>query len=116
MNRSEGSLIGGRSQAPLSDAKIRSVTNTFVGLDQSVPFQLDEIGLTRFVVEDGEEGPQGKVYFGPDVYPGPGVLDPNSALSMKAAVRSEEHTSELQSLMRSSYAVFCLKKNKLHTI
>src|SRR3546814_3445078 len=25
--------------------------------------------------------------------------------------RSEEHTSELQSLMRSSYAVFCLKKN-----
>src|SRR3546814_8085108 len=30
------------------------------------------------------------------------------------ARRSEEHTSELQSLMRSSYAVFCLKK-KTHT-
>src|SRR3546814_4656876 len=29
-----------------------------------------------------------------------------------AHVRSEEHTSELQSLMRNSYAVFCLKKNK----
>src|SRR3546814_4724460 len=28
----------------------------------------------------------------------------------QAAPRSEEHTSELQSLMRSSYAVFCLKK------
>src|SRR3546814_3815797 len=27
-------------------------------------------------------------------------------------IRSEEHTSELQSLMRISYAVFCLKKNK----
>src|SRR3546814_7813350 len=27
-------------------------------------------------------------------------------------IRSEEHTSELQSLMRSSYAVFCLKKQK----
>src|SRR3546814_2210098 len=27
--------------------------------------------------------------------------------------RSEEHTSELQSLMRNSYAVFCLKKKKL---
>src|SRR3546814_8510095 len=27
---------------------------------------------------------------------------------------SEEHTSELQSLMRISYAVFCLKKNKYH--
>src|SRR3546814_5827188 len=30
-----------------------------------------------------------------------------------AAQRSEEHTSELQSLMRISYAVFCLKKKKL---
>src|SRR3546814_7585782 len=29
-----------------------------------------------------------------------------------AALRSEEHTSELQSLMRNSYAVFCLKKKK----
>src|SRR3546814_8267674 len=29
-----------------------------------------------------------------------------------AAMRSEEHTSELQSLMRISYAVFCLKKKK----
>src|SRR3546814_7028826 len=28
--------------------------------------------------------------------------------------RSEEHTSELQSLMRTSYAVFCLKKKKLY--
>src|SRR3546814_2436498 len=31
------------------------------------------------------------------------------------ADRSEEHTSELQSLMRTSYAVFCLKKTKNHT-
>src|SRR3546814_7537297 len=30
------------------------------------------------------------------------------------SVRSEEHTSELQSLMRISYAVFCLKKKKKH--
>src|SRR3546814_4296838 len=30
--------------------------------------------------------------------------------------RSEEHTSELQSLMRISYAVFCLKKKKSHII
>src|SRR3546814_9390116 len=30
-------------------------------------------------------------------------------------LRSEEHTSELQSLMRHSYAVFCLKKQKPHT-
>src|SRR3546814_8719308 len=30
--------------------------------------------------------------------------------------RSEEHTSELQSLMRISYAVFCLKKKKQHNV
>src|SRR3546814_1616002 len=36
----------------------------------------------------------------------------NSALGLTSFdVRSEEHTSELQSLMRISYAVFCLKKN-----
>src|SRR3546814_10154742 len=32
----------------------------------------------------------------------------------KGKARSEEHTSELQSLMRISYAVFCLKKKKPH--
>src|SRR3546814_5507426 len=32
------------------------------------------------------------------------------ALTIQAVGRSEEHTSELQSLMRISYAVFCLKK------
>src|SRR3546814_5556441 len=34
------------------------------------------------------------------------------AASPLSAPRSEEHTSELQSLMRNSYAVFCLKKKK----
>src|SRR3546814_5173736 len=34
------------------------------------------------------------------------------AVEAKPAQRSEEHTSELQSLMRISYAVFCLKKKK----
>src|SRR3546814_6433002 len=33
-----------------------------------------------------------------------------------ASCRSEEHTSELQSLMRISYAVFCLKKKTLHKV
>src|SRR3546814_6898957 len=34
----------------------------------------------------------------------------------EAPGRSEEHTSELQSLMRISYAVFCLKKKNKHTL
>src|SRR3546814_5831391 len=39
-------------------------------------------------------------------------LDAMLATTTADAVRSEEHTSELQSLMRISYAVFCLKKKK----
>src|SRR3546814_1804617 len=45
----------------------------------------------------------------------PGLSPGLSPLTCKAAYvrfRSEEHTSELQSLMRISYAVFCLKKKK----
>src|SRR3546814_2705217 len=38
------------------------------------------------------------------------------AFCIDARSRSEEHTSELQSLMRISYAVFCLKKKKYHSI
>src|SRR3546814_1933770 len=42
------------------------------------------------------------------------VVKPNYATNLETprAIRSEEHTSELQSLMRISYAVFCLKKKK----
>src|SRR3546814_8768719 len=38
------------------------------------------------------------------------VMRPGDILYLPRGVRSEEHTSELQSLMRISYAVFCLKK------
>src|SRR3546814_1627074 len=38
------------------------------------------------------------------------------AVRLRHGERSEEHTSELQSLMRISYAVFCLKKKKTQTI
>src|SRR3546814_4651512 len=38
-----------------------------------------------------------------------------AGLRWQPKMRSEEHTSELQSLMRISYAVFCLKKKKSNT-
>src|SRR3546814_6757634 len=41
-------------------------------------------------------------------------LKPANVLVTRNGKRSEEHTSELQSLMRISYAVFCLKKKKPH--
>src|SRR3546814_4639260 len=42
----------------------------------------------------------------------PGERDAHLVLVHPPQERSEEHTSELQSLMRISYAVFCLKKKK----
>src|SRR3546814_10298833 len=41
--------------------------------------------------------------------------DRRTAEAIGATARSEEHTSELQSLMRISYAVFCLKKKTTNT-
>src|SRR3546814_7576973 len=52
----------------------------------------------------------------------PGLFDPVAEATAPPCVqvgihgRSEEHTSELQSLMRISYAVFCLKKKKKRDI
>src|SRR3546814_4705963 len=43
------------------------------------------------------------------------LLTPGRRVEARGGKRSEEHTSELQSLMRSSYAVFCLKKKKTNT-
>src|SRR3546814_1272314 len=40
------------------------------------------------------------------------LIERNPTEHVEDAIRSEEHTSELQSLMRISYAVFCLKKKK----
>src|SRR3546814_5428569 len=51
-----------------------------------------------------------------DDFKGSQVLDAGLIAAAQAVehyeIRSEEHTSELQSLMRISYAVFCLKKKK----
>src|SRR3546814_9959096 len=55
------------------------------------------------------------IVLAPDAIPAPGWATQLAACfardaSIATATRSEEHTSELQSLMRTSYAVFCLKK------
>src|SRR3546814_1409600 len=66
-----------------------------------------EKGLSgRAVLQGGVDAPKGQVLFGQVV-----VLVRHQVDAF--ALRSEEHTSELQSLMRISYAVFCLKKKKI---
>src|SRR3546814_7743899 len=55
----------------------------------------------------------GGVASGAPGHAGIGIGDDERGLSRRLSrTRSEEHTSELQSLMRISYAVFCLKKKK----
>src|SRR3546814_6555278 len=47
---------------------------------------------------------------GPEGIAAGGMCAIGAGIEMQVGKRSEEHTSELQSLMRRSYAVFCLKK------
>src|SRR3546814_9186353 len=97
-----GNLSGGEqqmlavSQALIPDPQMLLIDELSLGLAPTIVGQLIEVvhqihetGLTIVVVEQSI----------------------NVALRL-AQRRSEEHTSELQSLMRISYAVFCLKKKK----
>src|SRR3546814_5465223 len=93
------------------------------GLEQRLP------GVSKWAFSFGAEanaesslfGQDGQVYLGYDgsyrsdwsSNPSPSAytwIEGYSLSNFRAGFRSEEHTSELQSLMRISYAVFCLKK------
>src|SRR3546814_8657678 len=50
----------------------------------------------------------------PDQRHAAGLRSRKARRRWRSTIRSEEHTYELQSLMRTSYAVFCLKKKKKH--
>src|SRR3546814_2633972 len=72
------------------------------------------------VAEHGGQGVQARDHAGDGQYLCDAAVDGSGCgglpVSPQFLGRSEEHTSELQSLMRISYAVFCLKKkNKLNT-
>src|SRR3546814_6541479 len=78
--------------------------------------QLDDFAETRVADRLSQvDGVAQVVVYGSKKYAARLYLNPQ-ALNARGLsllqVRSEEHTSELQSLMRSSYAVFCLKKTK----
>ncbi len=84
------SLLAGRSLAPLADKDVKRAISTFLGLDPKAPVRYQEAARTSFRVyldESGQETPE--IIFGPDLYPGTGVLDPNSSLSMQAAAAHE---------------------------
>ena len=83
------SLLAGRNTQPLSSDEVRRATNTFLGLDPSAPIRHEATSRTRFRVSNEESETVAEIVFGPDIYPGTSVIDPNSSLSMQAAAAHE---------------------------
>src|SRR3546814_7402841 len=87
------------------------ITLTYLGAERSTP-NYNVMGVAKAALEASVR------YLAVDLGPAGVRVNAISAGPMRTlagsaiADRSEEHTSELQSLMRISYAVFCLKKKK----
>src|SRR3546814_17928279 len=79
------------------------------GGSASKPGGARRIGCAAWRSEDGVPGTADPAFFLLLLVAGGDFLAGQQAVGV-GVPRSEEHTSELQSLMRSSYAVFCLKK------
>src|SRR3546814_2104772 len=96
---------------------LRAVKNRFGPANEIGVFEMGELGLQEvpnpsalFLGErDGDTN--GSAVFAGIEGTRPVLVE---IQALVAQSRSEEHTSELQSLMRNSYAVFCLKKKKKH--
>src|SRR3546814_4124934 len=118
--------VGDRSDNP-DIRRYRGNTGLFMEVGEDEGLRLST--STRFDFRSGKGAISADISYplrrilggGPDFYLfgqsfvgyGENLLDYNRRMS-RLRIRSEEHTSELQSLMRISYAVFCLKKQKTH--
>lgn len=89
MPNTEGSLLPGRNAVPLTESQIRSVINTFLGLDRNAAPIYRPDGRTAFRVRMEGNEEVCEILFGADIFPGPNVADPNSSLGLKAAVAHE---------------------------
>src|SRR3546814_7160751 len=111
-------IAGGRRRGGVDqrDLLLRAVVPEYLGQAKVVGEQRVAVALRGgrdgAEVEDGGEPPFGPAQELRQLLRRDHVLD----LVVGEVARSEEHTSELQSLMRISYAVFCLKKKKSSTV
>src|SRR3546814_3215442 len=128
-------VAGGHIVAPPGDAELKAFV--LIGKADPVADRLETNGDGERVFAPGGEIDDGGTVdrpvasesparAQPDLLPVPKVFKEDVAIKSEitdgdvglpgADRRSEEHTSELQSLMRISYAVFCLKKKNYNTI
>src|SRR3546814_6751270 len=89
--------------------KIALITGSGRGIGREVALKLASEGAS-IVVNDLDSAPADETVAAITAAGGKAVACIGSVTAVDFAERSEEHTSELQSLMRISYAVFCLKK------
>src|SRR3546814_3994284 len=103
--------LGNETRHEEEIAARRSLEATFAKRHEELTRRLNAFdqALQSDVSELIEHLRTGEVDFAAEAQAAIGGTSSNIA---EAAGRSEEHTSELQSLMRLSYAVFCLKKKK----
>src|SRR3546814_3037401 len=133
LSRSAATLAGGEAQRIRLASQIGSglvgvlyvLDEPSIGLHQrdnrrliDTLIRLRDLGNTVIVVEHDEDT-IGVADYVVDIGPGAGehggaVVHAGTVKQLLKNKRSEEHTSELQSLMRISYAVFCLKKKITH--
>src|SRR3546814_9293060 len=100
------------------DDPVRATANYIKAIDKGLNKVMSKMGISTYMSYTGAQifeaiGLNSSLiekYFSgtPSNIEGIGIFE-----VAEEALRSEEHTSELQSLMRISYAVFCLKKNKI---
>src|SRR3546814_1193403 len=93
---------------PAYNVQVISATGTPIVVD----VQPATTGSDRGLLRPGLERLRRRFGRLPERYLADGGFTAADAIEWAHSQRSEEHTSELQSLMRISYAVFCLKKKK----
>src|SRR3546814_1835724 len=84
-----------------------------IGAAQSGPAARHQRDLACYPAHNILSNRQGRPAVTPPVSKSVTSINAPASGRVQRGNRSEEHTSELQSLMRTSYAVFCLKKKKI---
>lgn len=84
-----GSLLHGRNSTPLNKRQVDQVVKYFFGFDPTANVRYDETSRTVFRDVDDDGDLNHEIIFGPDIFPGPAIADPNSSLSIRCAIAHE---------------------------
>tara|TARA_R110002124_G_scaffold117575_2_gene274643 strand:+ start:2589 stop:3056 length:468 start_codon:yes stop_codon:yes gene_type:complete len=89
MSKSDQSLLGGRNTRPLTDREITQVIRYFYAFDRAANVRYEADSATLFRPKNDEDEYDHEIVFGPDIFPGNAVNDPNSLLGVRGAVAHE---------------------------